>query len=49
MKTQNNKLGFEKSSITELNDNQIINVLGGSSYVCSNCIPNPILDKLRTA
>jgi len=29
MKTTNNKLNFKKSSITELNDNQLHNVKGG--------------------
>ncbi len=48
MKTRNNKLTFGKSSITELNDQQIKAVMGGTTYVCSNCIPDPISDKLRT-
>lgn len=48
MKTQNTKLVFGKSSITELNDQQIKTVMGGTTYVCSNCIPDPISDKLRT-
>lgn len=48
MKTQNNKLTFTKDAIIELNDQQIKTVMGGTTYVCSNCIPNPISDKLRT-
>ena len=52
MKTQNtnNRLDFTKSSISELNDKQIKSVKGGAStYVCSNCVPDPISDKIREA
>lgn len=48
MKTQNKILKFSKSNITELNDKYIKTVLGGSGYACSNCIPDPISDKIRT-
>lgn len=51
MKTQNtNKLVFGKNAITELTDSQTNIVIGGlSGYVCSNCIPDPISDKIREA
>lgn len=49
MRTQNAKLVFEKRSITELNDRQTHTIIGGGSgIICSNCIPDPISDKLRT-
>ena len=32
MKTQNKKLQFDKSSITELNENQVIGVNGGCQW-----------------
>jgi len=51
MKTQKKELKFDKNSITELNDLQVYKVIGGdhntttgddpTTYVCSNCIPNP--------
>jgi len=31
MKTQNNKLDFKKRSLIELNDNQMLDVQGGST------------------
>lgn len=49
MKTQNRRLTFEKCSISELNDQQILTVMGGSTYVCSNCVPDPVSDKIRDA
>ena len=33
MKTQNNKLAFNKSSVTELNDAQLLEVDGGTTPV----------------
>jgi hypothetical protein len=37
MKKQNvnNKLAFKKVAITELNDNQLNDIQGGTSYICS--------------
>ena len=49
MKKQNSKLVFQKHSITELNDNQIQTVMGGSGYICSNCVVDPISGKIRAA
>ncbi|RLJ63310.1 lactobin A/cerein 7B family class IIb bacteriocin [Lacinutrix venerupis] len=38
MKTQNTSLAFNKSSVTELNDNQLQDVNGGTSPVCTGII-----------
>ncbi|WP_417291546.1 class IIb bacteriocin, lactobin A/cerein 7B family [Corallibacter sp.] len=38
MKTQNNKLAFNKSSVTELNDSQLLEVDGGTTPVCVGVI-----------
>lgn len=48
-KQNNNKLVFGKTAITELNDTESTRVAGGAgtTYVCSNCIPDPITDKLK--
>lgn len=34
MKTQNKKLIFKKDSITELNDEYLLDIEGGSTYYC---------------
>ena len=49
MKTQKTKLVFGKNSITELNDKEVTKVYGGSGYICSNCTPDPLSDKIRDA
>lgn len=50
MKSQSKKLVFSKSSISELNDGQTQSVIGGGSGIqCSNCIVDPISDKIRQA
>lgn len=49
MKTQKSKLVFGKSSITELNDQQIKSVMGGTTYVCSNCNPDPVSEAITAA
>jgi len=38
MKTQNKNLAFNKSSVTELSDNQLQDVNGGSSPLCTGII-----------
>ncbi|RLJ63307.1 lactobin A/cerein 7B family class IIb bacteriocin [Lacinutrix venerupis] len=38
MKTQNTNLAFNKNSVTELNDNQLQDVNGGTSPVCVGVI-----------
>lgn len=48
MKTQKTKLVFSKNSVVELKDLQTKRIFGGgSTYVCSNCIPDPISDMIR--
>jgi len=49
MKTQNSRLQFGKNTIIELNDKQVKKVYGGSGYICSNCTPDPISDKIKGA
>ena len=39
MKTQNaNKLAFTKNALVELNDNQMVDVQGGTTPVCTGVI-----------
>ncbi|WP_082041739.1 class IIb bacteriocin, lactobin A/cerein 7B family [Lacinutrix sp. Hel_I_90] len=38
MKTQNKNLAFNKSSVVDLNDNQLMDVNGGTSPLCVGII-----------
>ena len=52
MKTQNvnNKLRFDKSSITELNDNQLNNIEGGTTTViCSIAVTVVVYSLVKQA
>ena len=52
MKKQNvnNKLAFNKAAVTELNENSLIAINGGSTIVggetCSGCVCDPITIKM---
>ena len=52
MKKQNvnNKLAFNRAAVTELNDNSLIAINGGSTIVggetCSGCVCDPITVKM---
>ncbi len=44
MKTQKktSQLIFDKKSITELTDKDVFQVIGGTGYVCSNCVTHTV-------
>lgn len=46
----NNRLAFNKSAVTELNDNSLMEINGGSTIVggetCSGCVCGPIKTKM---
>lgn len=42
VKNQASQLTFDKKSVTELTDRDVFQVIGGTGYVCSNCVTHTV-------